>query len=216
MKITSPKMAKQAGVTRYFTGKPCARGHMSERMASTRACVECHKATQAKYREEKPEVVAAIEARRAAKHCDKRKAKNKAWAKAHPEKCRLWATAWAEANPERKHASNRAWRLANAEKVKTDLKAWRAANPEHVRTMGLIYRNQRRAALLKRTPAWADRKAIADIYQDAAEFRAAGIEVDVDHEIPLQGELVSGLHVHNNLRVCMSSFNRAKSNTFHI
>lgn len=26
---------------RYFTGKPCKRGHLSERYLSTRGCVEC-------------------------------------------------------------------------------------------------------------------------------------------------------------------------------
>lgn len=29
--------------TRYFTGKPCIRGHIAERMRSTRVCVECLK-----------------------------------------------------------------------------------------------------------------------------------------------------------------------------
>ena len=37
------KMAKarQLGMKRYFTGLPCPKGHISERMVSTRACVEC-------------------------------------------------------------------------------------------------------------------------------------------------------------------------------
>lgn len=28
-------------VGRYFTGKPCKRGHVAERYLSTRGCVEC-------------------------------------------------------------------------------------------------------------------------------------------------------------------------------
>ena len=216
MKITSRQDAKSAGAVRYFTGLPCAHGHTVERFVSTRGCVACHAAAQAAYRTNKPEAVAATEARRYRKHREKQAAKASAWAKAHPEKCRVWASVWAAKNPERRKSAFAAWRAKNLPKVKANLKAWRLANLGHVRVMGLIYRNARRSALIKRTPAWADRKAIADVYQDAAEFRAAGIEVDVDHEIPLQGELVSGLHVHNNLRVCMSSFNRAKSNTYHI
>lgn len=71
-------------------------------------------------------------------------------------------------------------------------------------------------AKMNRTPAWSDLKAIEQIYQEAREFREAGLEVDVDHMIPLQGELVSGLHVPLNLRICLSSVNRSKSNQFSI
>jgi hypothetical protein len=37
------KMAKarQLGMKRYFTGLPCPKGHISERMVSTRSCIEC-------------------------------------------------------------------------------------------------------------------------------------------------------------------------------
>lgn len=216
MKIVSLTEAKQTGAPRYFTGAPCKRGHVAERFVSTRACVICHVAAAAAYRENNPAAVSATEARRYAKHRDRILAKAKAWAQANPEKTRAWASAWAAKNPERKKASFRAWRNANRDKAKAGLLAWRAANADHVRCVGLVYRNQRRAALLNRTPAWADLDAIKVIYQDAAEFRAAGLEVDVDHEIPLQGEFVSGLHVPQNLRVCLSSFNRSKSNMYQI
>ena len=33
--------AKAQGLTRYFTGKPCKRGHVSERLTSNYCCVEC-------------------------------------------------------------------------------------------------------------------------------------------------------------------------------
>lgn len=35
------KAAKEAGQTRYFTGKPCLRGHIAERFVSTKVCVVC-------------------------------------------------------------------------------------------------------------------------------------------------------------------------------
>jgi len=37
----SPKEAKQQGLTRYFTGKPCPKGHVAERMAVNSDCVGC-------------------------------------------------------------------------------------------------------------------------------------------------------------------------------
>lgn len=41
MKIISRKEAKQKGMKRYFTGNPCRKGHVSERLVSTRLCREC-------------------------------------------------------------------------------------------------------------------------------------------------------------------------------
>lgn len=36
-------VARKAGLKRYFTGKPCAKGHIAERFVSSKGCVECHK-----------------------------------------------------------------------------------------------------------------------------------------------------------------------------
>jgi excisionase family DNA binding protein len=66
-----------------------------------------------------------------------------------------------------------------------------------------------------RTPPWADRQAIAAVYAEAKRLTAAtGIEHHVDHEIPLCGEFVSGLHVHQNLRPMPAAYNIRKGNRF--
>jgi len=67
---------------------------------------------------------------------------------------------------------------------------------------------KRRAAKLQRTVAWADLAAISDFYMKCPE----GYEVD--HIIPLQGKLVSGLHVENNLQYLKQRENRSKSNKY--
>lgn len=41
--IISRKEAKTAGLTRYFTGVPCKRGHLDERLVSRSVCAECHR-----------------------------------------------------------------------------------------------------------------------------------------------------------------------------
>lgn len=42
-------------MTRYFTGKPCKRGHIAERLISNRACVDCLNANTRKYYANNPE-----------------------------------------------------------------------------------------------------------------------------------------------------------------
>ena len=67
---------------------------------------------------------------------------------------------------------------------------------------------RRRAAKLQRTPEWADREAIKEIYYNCPQG------MHVDHIIPLQGETVSGLHVPENLQYLTPQENAAKGNNY--
>lgn len=46
--------ASARGLKRYFTGKPCVRGHVSERSVSGRSCIACNIADAERYRKTKP------------------------------------------------------------------------------------------------------------------------------------------------------------------
>ena len=77
---------------------------------------------------------------------------------------------------------------------------------------------KRYAAKLSRTPAWLckeDAWLIEQAY-GLAQLRSQlfGFQWHVDHVIPLQGKLVSGLHVPHNLQVIPAWDNRSKSNKF--
>jgi len=73
----------------------------------------------------------------------------------------------------------------------------------------------RRADKLQRTPSWANLEAIQTIYSQAKEItEKTGIEHHVDHILPLKGELVSGLHVAENLQILLGMDNVLKSNRF--
>ena|SRR3990167_2336011 len=65
-------------------------------------------------------------------------------------------------------------------------------------------------ALIRHWPRWADNAAIQNTYNQAAALRKAGHAVTVDHIIPLHGTTVSGLHVHNNLRIISRAANEQK------
>jgi hypothetical protein len=66
-----------------------------------------------------------------------------------------------------------------------------------------------------RKPAWASDKAIAAIYAERDRLNALGDEVyEVDHIIPVNGELVTGLHHELNLQLLTRDENASKTNIF--
>lgn len=70
------------------------------------------------------------------------------------------------------------------------------------------YNAKRRAALLQRTPPWANTQAIEYFYQQCPEGH------HVDHIVPLRGKYVSGLHVLENLQYLTKEENLKKSNKY--
>jgi hypothetical protein len=76
---------------------------------------------------------------------------------------------------------------------------------------------KRRSAKLERTPLWADPAEIKEIYRQAVALEElTGIPFHVDHIIPLQGELVSGLHIAENMQLLPATENMGKGNRFDI
>ena len=75
---------------------------------------------------------------------------------------------------------------------------------------------QRKAAKLQRTPSWLSAEQIHTIeqfYWEAAEIsKLVGEVYTVDHIVPLQGKIVSGLHVPWNLQIMSRSENSRQGN----
>lgn len=132
---------------------------------------------------------------------------HKEWVKSNAARNAELKQRWAKLNDDKVRAKNDAYVAANREKVLAAKRAWQKANPG--KSLAATRRYQ--LSKLKRTPPWADLGAIREIYE-----KAAALGLHVDHEIPLRGKLVSGLHVQNNLK-CLTPFeNMSKSNRFDI
>lgn len=72
---------------------------------------------------------------------------------------------------------------------------------------------KRRAALKQAIPRWADLDAIQMMYQECKLLcDSTGIPHEVDHIVPLQSDVVCGLHCVDNLQILSRFENRRKSN----
>lgn len=171
-----------------------------------------------------------------------RREQTAAWLAANPGKSAAYSKRWRDANPGAQAASERRWyernreqalvkdreqRLArldaaqqkdrerywaNREQKTQSNREWAKNNPGRV----AAYAAARRAAKALRTPEWLtaqDWAAIFAVYEQARRLTAeTGVLHHVDHEIPLRGRTVSGLHVPSNLRCLEATLNLMKNN----
>lgn len=146
----------------------------------------------------------------------------------HQGACKVCMTAvakiWQQANRDRVNAATKKWREANPDKNALKSRRWRRKFPERHQESNERYRKaypekhaakfaKRRAARLRATPFWADRRAIVAVYAEAARVSSeTGVKHHVDHIVPLVSPLVCGLHAEANLQVLDNMTNRKKHN----
>lgn len=187
MTPTTRKEAQRLGASHYFTGIPCKHGHVALRKTKG-ACVECVRIEAAESAKKRVEYFRAYnisEAGLAAKrrYYETNKAKVIERALTTPD------------------AVKRVYR-----------NAWKHRNPEEVKLHTNVRRRRHRAAI----PPWVNathRAEVKALYRAAVELtRLTGVRYVVDHIVPLQSDVVCGLHVPWNLRVTTQHENATKSN----
>ncbi len=196
LQLVPRSVARERGYRRYFTGKPCLAGHLSERATDRKNCIACRREQQrqANAKPDKKAARAEYDRQRWLTERDRIEAKNRAYQ---------------SANAESVSAQKRAYRLANLEKVKQDRAKWARENPHVIRA-----NNAARKKLIRRaTPPWVDRAAILAVYEQAHRLSLeTGVEHHVDHIVPIKGADVCGLHVPWNLRPLPWRENLSKKN----
>lgn len=178
------KDAKLAGLTRYFTGKPCKHGHIDERLVSSQTCCECNRLKVVK------------------------------WQKDNPDKAAAKLDRWRQKNPglAKKRAND--WYYANQEQHKATMTALFKRNPHLRATLSSLARaakNYRTPAWVSDDEKWMIEEAYS---LASLRSKLTGIDWHVDHVIPLKGKFVSGLHTPYNLQVIPALLNLRKGNRY--
>jgi len=138
----------------------------------------------------------------------------------NPEKYRLRQKTWRENNAEYLKASKAKYNAETGyekdryQKDKQGAKDRTAKWRQENRALVAMREAKRRAAIKRQTPVWADEAETLAIYQECADRRKAGEDVQVDHIVPLNSEHVSGLHWAKNLRIIPAAKNSSKRNWF--
>lgn len=109
------------------------------------------------------------------------------------------------------YKNNRHKRLTEVERAKRNVwsKRWAKANPDKARALAA----SRRAQKLQATPAWVDKHLVGVVYAKAFEWsKILGMDMTVDHIVPLKSDYVCGLHVQDNLQLMEFRDNSEKGN----
>lgn len=136
------------------------------------------------------------------------------------------AKEWRLANPEKAKAHSAAylpgWLVKNADKVRSDgalrMQKWRLKNQEKAKAAAnspkmRAYRAARRAKERRATPSWANEFFMSEAYDIASvRSKVTGTKWQVDHVVPLQSDMVCGLHWEGNFAVIPAKANSSKGN----
>lgn len=142
------------------------------------------------------------ENRKVCKDC--RRTQKQQWRHANPDAVKSSRDSWKQENLDKVREIKRLWAQENPEYQLHYNRAARKANPQRFRAQVAV----RRKRVQQATPPWANMKELKSFYEDCPQG------YHVDHIIPLNGELVSGLNVIGNLQYLPALDNLRKGNRY--
>lgn len=190
-KIISRANARTRGLQKYFTGKPCRRGHIDHRNVTKSYCLSCERERSARR---------LVENKDPHKQCCAR------WRNRNREKDQAYVRNKANIDKEaQKRARSRwheKWYAANWELNKTKTREWRAQNPKKT---AAHYRNRvARKKNAEGVHSSSDIDAIFKMQKGRCAYCRIGLDdaFHVDHITPLSK---GGSNYRQNLQVlCMT------------
>jgi len=197
-------------------------------------CKTCANLASANWRKNNPESSLAITKKSQEKHKDETKLRVKVWNQENKEKLVGYQKKYRSNNKEKVSISEALYRATHKEEINNrnalarkkskDKKLSQGVESKKVKTKRVssgksaAQSAKRRATKLNAVPSWLTKEQwdeINAVYRRAQMIEErTGIPQEVDHEIPLQGENVCGLHVPWNLLVFSVTGNRVKGNNF--
>ena len=150
------------------------------------------------------------------KNKEKALAERKKYYQEHKEACVEYAKEYRKKNKEVVNLKRSIYYRKNREECLRSGRLHRSKN----KGIYKMYSKNYKVGKINRSPKWLslnDKKVMECYYNLSIRLtECLGIEFQVDHIIPLQGELVSGLHIPSNLQILTKSANLRKSNTYNI
>lgn len=202
--LISRKQAIQMGLSFYFTGKPCLRGHVARRRIENRNCVVC---TSEKKREWGFKYRARSGVKEARSEYNKKWNAERTWTEKQRVKGRAATAKWRENNIEKARAADRQYAAKHAEKRRVYNQEYAKKNAEKVATKE---RNKR--AIKLRNGGTHTKEDVADIMKmqrgKCAYCRInLGKKYHVDHVVP---SVKGGSNGRKNLQILCALCNHKK------
>lgn len=198
MEIITRQEAKQRGLTSYFTGKPCKRGHIASRNTNSSNCHECWREDGYQQRQRDPATF------KSKKRQEYNRNKTNILAQQSAYRLRNWD----------RILVRRRGSVTHREYMNRYLSLYFKTNPAQ-RAKHLARVRKRQAQIKQALPGWAELDEISKLYEQARWLTdTTGQAHVVDHIVPLQGNAVCGLHCISNLQVITAVDNRKKWNYF--
>lgn len=232
MQVVLRSEAKHLGLTRYFTGKQCKHGHVSERLTCDGGCITCKSERQSLYwrtsekarakdkrsyakRKQDPEFLKKKAEQNLQLYYDDHEAGKErlrqAYKKLKVKNPNLSAEIYARYRESSLEQSKQYYQ-DHIEDRKAKQRLWSKTNRGTANALAKRYKLRK----INATPAWLSESQLLHIkckYQLAAMLNIHGVEAwHVDHIVPIRGKDVCGLHVPWNLQLLPAKMNMRKGN----
>jgi 5-methylcytosine-specific restriction endonuclease McrA len=181
--VSARLIARAEGKVRYFSGKPCAAGHVAERYVASWKCVVCTNERRV------------------------------AWAKADPAKARKAHKTWRDKNVEhvRKYSLQKYYEQHEIQKSRR--RTWKADNPEIVRFQTRKGASKRRARMMKAEGSFTSEDVQVLLSEQGAKCICGAdfniVEYTIDHVVPISR---FGTNWPDNLQLLCGFCNSSKYN----